>query len=148
MLKVPGGTGGVGHLMANLADVKESIATISPTDSVRAAQDAVQWLDAIHGTGEFSIEYSYEVIELIDVALKRHGQRLLDQYLALKPQAKFQEGLLWRAATGYWKALGDAYLGCISHVEADKKKQQQFTRIFRNWWRVQCARRCCRSSGS
>lgn len=119
MLKVPAGSEGVGHPMANLAEVREIIATIPPTDSVRAAQDAVQWLDVIHRNGNFSIEHRYEVIDLIDVALKRHGQRLLDQYLVLKPQAKFQEGLLWRAATGYWKALGDAYLSCIALIESD-----------------------------
>ena len=120
MLKWLGGAEGVDHPMANLAEAKEIIANIAPDDSVRAAQDAVQWLESINSAGNFPIAHRYEVIELVDVALKRHGQRLLDQYLVLKPQAKFQEGLLWRAATGYWKALGDAYLGCVTHVTADK----------------------------
>ena len=105
-----------GHSLANIADAKALIATLPPDDSVRAAHDAVQWLESINSDGNFSITHRYELIDLIDIALKRHGHRLLDQYLLLKPQAKFQEGLYWRAATGYWKALGDAYLGCIDPV--------------------------------
>ena len=116
----------VDHPLANLAEAKEIIATIPPEDSVRATQDAVQWLESINSAGNFPIAHRYEVVELIDVPLKRHGQRLLDQYLALKPQAKFQEGLLWRAALGYWKALGDAYLGCLTHVNADKSAAAAF----------------------
>ncbi len=126
MLKWLGGAEGVDHPMANLAEAKEIIASIAPDDSARAAQDAVQWLESINSAGNFPIAHRYEVIDLVDVALKRHGQRLLDQYLALKPQAKFQEGLLWRAATGYWKALGDAYLGCVTHITVDKSAAAAF----------------------
>ncbi len=100
-----------GHSLANIADAKALIATLPSDDYVRAAHGAVQWLESINSDGNFSITHRYELVDLIDVALKRHGQRLLDQYLLLKPQAKFQEGLYWRAASGYWKALGDAYLG-------------------------------------
>ena len=34
--------------------------------------------------------------------------------------------MLWRAATGYWKALGDAYLGCVTHVMSDKSAAATF----------------------
>ncbi len=124
MARVSGGAAtGVEHPMAKLADVKELMAAIAPDDSVYAAQDAVHWLDTLKSAHGFSIAHRYEVVELMDLALKRHGQRLLDQYLALKPQAKFQEGLLWRAAKGYWKSLGDAYLGCIAQVTMGKDAQ-------------------------
>lgn len=127
MASVTGGaSAGLDHPMLNLADVKELIAAIAPDDSVRTAQDAAQWLDSLESAHGFAVAHRYEVIELIDSALKRHGQRLLDQYLALKPQAKFQEGLLWRAAMGYWKSLGNAYLGCIGQVAGDKDAQVAF----------------------
>ena len=106
--------------MADLVKVKEMLATIPPEDSVRAVQDAVAWLESVHGENNYSMAHRYGVIDLIDVALKRHGQRLLDQYLSLKPQAKFQEGLLWRAAMGYWTALGNAYAACVKQVIVDK----------------------------
>ena len=126
MLKWLGGADTADHPMANLAYVKETLATIPAEDSMRAAQDAVQWLESIETESHFSLMHRYEVVDLIDAALKRHGQRLLDQYLALKPQAKFQEGLLWRTTTGYWKALGDAYLVCITQATTDKNVASVF----------------------
>src|SRR6187549_1043866 len=126
MLKWLAGAESADHPLATLADAKEIVATLPPDDSVRASQDAVQWLESISSAGNFQIAHRYEVIELIDLALKRHGQRLLAQYLVLKPQAKFQEGLLWRAALGYWKALGDAYLGCLTHMASDKSAAATF----------------------
>ena len=68
MLKWLGGAEGVDHPMANLAEAKEIIATIPPDDSVRAAQDAVQWLESINSAGNFPITHRYEVIELVDGA--------------------------------------------------------------------------------
>lgn len=114
------------HPMSTMADASEIIAAFPSDDPVRAAQDATQWLDSITNNGIFPLAHRYDVLDLIDIAIKRHGQRLLDQYLALKPQAKFQEGLLWRAATGMWKGLGDAYLGCLSQVHQDKTAAAAF----------------------
>ena len=114
---------GSDHPMADLAHAREIIAAIPADDSVRAVQDAVQWLESINSSGNFPVAQRYAVIDLIDVPLRRHGQRLLEQYLALKPQAKFQEGMLWRAAMGYCKALGNAYLACINQVTADKSAE-------------------------
>jgi hypothetical protein len=111
----------VEHPLATPEGARAAIAAIPADDSVRAAQEAVQWLESLNGVVYFSIAHSYEVIDRIDVALSRHGARLLEQYLALKPQAKFQEGLLWRAAMGYWKALGNAYLECVVQVMSDRQ---------------------------
>ncbi len=117
MLKWLSGKDRAGHALANMADAKALVAMLPPDDAVRAAHDALQWLESITtSASKFSMTHRYALIDLIEAALKRHGQRLLDEYLALKPQAKFQEGLYWRAATGYWKALGDAYVGCIDPV--------------------------------
>ena len=59
--------------MADLVKVKEMLATIPPEDSVRAVQDAVAWLESVHGENNYSMAHRYGVIDLIDVALKRHG---------------------------------------------------------------------------
>ncbi len=127
MLKWLGGTDAKEELDANLAEVKQALAAITPDDSVRAAQDGVHCLASIEATEALPLGHRYSAVDWVDAALKRHGQRLQDQYLALKPQAKFQEGLLWRAATGYWKALGDAYVGCMTHAANDKSAKADKT---------------------
>ncbi len=119
MLKWLGGASQNAGAEADLASVKEMLSTL-PDDAVRASQDAVQWLETASSENEFLVSHSYEVIDLIDTGLKRHGLRLVDQYLALKPQAKFQEGLLSRAAMGFWTALGNAYLACVAREAEDK----------------------------
>lgn len=120
MLKWLGGSDKVDHPMADPARAKDIIAGFPAEDAIKAAQDAVYWLSSLNETGGFKLARRYELIDMIDVPLKRPSQKLLEQYLALKPQAKFQEGQLWKAAADYWKALGDAYLNCLDQAEADK----------------------------
>jgi hypothetical protein len=115
-----GAEGGAEHPLATPAGVQRIIATLPGDDAVRAAHEAVQWMESLHGAAGFPVAHRYEVTHCIDLAMRSHSERLLDQYLALKPQAKFQEGLLWRAAMGYWKALSASYMECVSHTMADK----------------------------
>lgn len=133
--------GGVDHPMATWAGAQAIVDSISKTDSVRAAQDAVQWLESISSATNLAIDHRYAVIDLIDTTLKHTVDHLLPQYLALKPHAKFQEGLLWRAAMGYWKALGEAYLGCVTQAKLDKGAaavfREQFPRAVARAMRVQ-----------
>jgi hypothetical protein len=105
--------------MADRARAKEIIAAFPADDPIKAAQHAAHWLALIKQSGEFKLAWRYQLIDMLDAALKPHGQNLLEQYLALKPQLKIQEGRLWQAATDLWKALGDAYLGCVAQAEAD-----------------------------
>lgn len=116
----------IDHPLATPVGAQQIVDTISSDDPVRAAQDAVRWLESLHGVVYFSISHRYDVIDKIDLAMRVHGESLLDQYLTLKPQAKFQEGVLWRAATGYWKALGNAYLECVVQVMADTRTAEAF----------------------
>lgn len=118
------------HPLATLAGARQIVDTISSDDPVRAAQDAVRWLESLHGTDHFSVSHRYAVIDKIDLAMTCHGESLLHQYLTLKPQAKFQEGVLWRAATGYWKALSNAYLECVVQVMGDKSTAESFGSSF------------------
>ena len=120
MLKWLGGADAKEAQDANLAEIKQALAAISPDDPVRAVHDGVHCLESLGTEGNLPLAHRYAAVDMLDAAMRRHAQRLLDQYLALKPQAKFQEGLLWRAASGYWKALGDAYLACITLAANDK----------------------------
>jgi hypothetical protein len=126
MLKWLGGSDKVDHPMAELVRAKEIISAFPADDSTKAAQEAIHWLGSISETEGFKLAPRYERIDMIDAPLKRHAQRLLEQYLALKPQSKFQEGQLWKAATEFWKALGDAYLVCVAQAESDKTAASAF----------------------
>ena len=102
MLKWLGG-GEKSEHPASAESVKAFLAGLPADDAVRASQDIVQWFETLNGlSGENKplLVKRFEAIDLMDAGLKRHGQRLLEQYLALKPQAKFQEGIIWRAAMG------------------------------------------------
>lgn len=120
----------VEHPLATPEGAQAVVAAIPADDAVRASQEAVQWLESLNGVVYFSVSHRYEVVDRIDVALRRHGERLLEQYLALKPQAKFQEGLLWRASMGYLKALGNAYLECVTQVMTDRQAAEPFRNSF------------------
>jgi len=126
VLKWLGGGDKVDHPMADLARAREIITTFPAADSVKAAQDAIHWLNSLSETEGFRLAARYERIDLIDAPLKQHAQALLEQYLALKPQSKFREGQLWKAATDFWKALGDAYLVCVAQAESDKAAAAAF----------------------
>ena len=123
MLKWLGGSGGTGDgtdAKLDVAAAKSFIASLPPEDPVRAAQDVALWLEGLNTEAATPVALRYEIADLVDGALKRHGQRLLDQYLALKPQAKFQEGLIWRSVMGAWKSLGDAYVSCADQFAVEK----------------------------
>ena len=115
----PIGGGKVDHPLTDPSRVEGVVAAMWGDDSIAVAKDAFQWLESISAAAEFSLPARYAVIDRIDVSIKRHGQRLLEQYLALKPQSMFQERQLWKAAADIWKALGDAYGVCIAQAGAD-----------------------------
>ena len=126
MLKWLGGSDKVDHPMADTARAKEIIAGFPAEDSIKATHDAVHWLNSLSETEGFKLARRYELIDMIDVPIKRHGQKLLEQYLALKPLSKVQEGLTWTAAMDFWKALGDAYMVCVAQSEADREAATVF----------------------
>lgn len=106
--------------MMNLARAKAIVSALPVGDSIKSAQQAARWLASINDTEGYTLAARYELIDMIDVSLQRHGKALLQQYLALKPQSKFQEGQLWKAAMDFWKVLGDAYLICVAHAKSDQ----------------------------
>ncbi len=120
------GSDKVDHPMTDTARAKEIIAAFPADDAIKAAQAAVQWLNSISQAEAFKPARRYELIDMIDVPLKRHSQVLLERYLALKSHSKFQESMLSKTATDYWTALGDAYLVCVTQIEADKSAASTF----------------------
>jgi|GEM_PF-5147138 len=115
------------------ASVTQAIATLVPKDALRAVQEATQWLESLQGVPDFALARRYEATTRVDAALKPQYAQLLDQYLALKPFAKFQEGLLWRTASAYWKALGHSYVECVlsvlAHTETAEVFRGEFPRL-------------------
>ena len=143
----PIGGGKVDHPLTDPSRVEGVVAAMWGDDSIAVAKDAFQWLESISAAAEFSLPARYAVIDRIDVSIKRHGQRLLEQYLALKPQSMFQERQLWKAAADIWKALGDAYT-CASRRRAPtRRRPRHFALHCRRCSRAPCVRKRCRSSG-
>jgi hypothetical protein len=125
-LKWPDGSDNADHPMMNLARAREIIAAFPAGDSIKAAQDAARWLASIGDAAVLKLAPRYALINMIDAPIKPHGEVLLEQYLELKPQSKFQEIQLWNAATAFWKTLGDAYGVCIAQADSDKAAAAAF----------------------
>jgi len=115
-----GGGGKVDHPLADAKRAKEIVDEISSAEPVKALGDAVDWLESVNQAADFKIELRIDAIEILDVAARKHQQRLLDDYFTAGTESKFQENRLYLAATKYWKTLGDACLQCVAQIESAK----------------------------
>ena len=86
------------------------------SDTVLALSKATDWLNTISTTPSSAIEQRFENLDLLDGATRKHQKQISDDYLALTQTNRKQEKLLWDTAQGYWVALSNAYLGCITQV--------------------------------
>ncbi len=120
------GSGTIDHPMADAAQARKIIAAFPAEDSINAAQEAVRWLKSIGQTAGFKLARRYELIDMIDVPLKRRSEDLLVQYLALNPSAKVREDQLWKALMDYCTALGGGYMSCVDQAAADKDAASVF----------------------
>lgn len=110
-------TGGkVDHPMADIKQAREIVAEL-PADPLKALDDITGWLDSLRDTRAFKADRLFENIDLLDGAAKNYQRRLAQDYFATSRQQKFQENRLWTGSHAFWKALGDAYLECVTRFE-------------------------------
>jgi hypothetical protein len=115
-----GGGEKVDHPLADAKRAREIVDEISAAAPAKALGDAVDWLESVAQTAEFKIEARIDAIEIIELAARKHQQRLLDIYFAVGSENKFQENRLYAAATKYWKTLGDAHVQCVAEIDSAK----------------------------
>lgn len=102
----------VDHQMADAKQARKIVDGFPANDPWQTLEDTNYWLDSISKTPGFSIERRYENIDLLDMATRKHQEKLLEDYLVLPAADKIQEKRIWKSITDFWKLLGDAYLVC------------------------------------
>ena len=126
----------VDHPMADARKAKEIIDEL-PADPLKALADIPQWLESLRETAGFRADRLFENIDLLGGAAKNHQRRIAQDYFATSRQQQFQENRLWTCSYGFWKALSDAYLECVTRFEntqtggtAFRKNQQVIVAVY------------------
>ncbi|MBI3915453.1 MAG: hypothetical protein HY322_00400 [Betaproteobacteria bacterium] len=106
------------HPLADLDKTRELVATLPPNDSPKALERIGGWLDSITQAREFEVQQRWEAVDVLDQAAVAHRRKLAQDYISGGRAKKADEEKLWNASLAFWKALGAAYLRCISQVRA------------------------------
>ncbi len=112
------GGGKVDHPMADPKRARELVSELPAGDAVKAVAEITEWLESINETAGFKLDRRFENADLLDGAAKTHQRKLLQDYLAIPRQQRFQENRLWTGMYGLWKGIGDAYIRCVDEHEA------------------------------
>jgi hypothetical protein len=104
--------------MAEAKQARLLIAELPANDAAKALQEITEWLESLNQTEGFKVDRRFENVDLLDSAAKNHQRKLSQDYLSMARQQKFQENKLWNSVSGFWKALGDAYILCIDQHES------------------------------
>jgi hypothetical protein len=107
----------VDHPMADAKRAREIVAEL-PVDPLKALSEITHWLETLRDTKSFRTERLFENIDLLDAAAKNHQRKLAQEYFGTARQQKFQEHRLWTGSFGFWKALSEAYLECVTRFES------------------------------
>lgn len=110
----------VDHPFADAAHAKAVIDAFPVNDPWQALEDANHWLDSINATKDFKFDKRFELIDAVDVAVRRSQRKLFDTYLALKSDDKIQERRIWNTVTTFWKLLAEGYLACMAQAQDAK----------------------------
>ena len=110
----------VDHPLADAKHAKAVIEAFPASDPGQTLEDVSHWLDSVSTTGAFKLEQRFGLLDALDVATRRAQRRLLDTYLALKPEDKIQERRIWNTVTRCAALLTQAYLVCIEQAQEGK----------------------------
>lgn len=103
----------VDHPLADPKGARELVAELPPHDFQKALDEISGWLEGLAEAEGLKLDRQLEVLELLDTAARPHHRKLVQEYLGMTRQQKFQETKLWTAGQRYAKALTDTYLACV-----------------------------------
>ena len=107
----------VDHPLANAREAKKFVDGFPTKDPLKTLEDASYWLGSVTEAEGFKVDHRFEVISLLDVATRKAQEQLLNTYVMLLDSDRIQEKRLWKAATDFWKLLGDAYLAAVDQAQ-------------------------------
>lgn len=103
----------VEHPLADPKQARTLISELPPHDNVKALEELTRWLESLIEAEGFRLDKLFELIDLLDTTAKNHQRKVVQEYLAMSRQQKFQENKLWTCGFKFSRALGDAYLHCV-----------------------------------
>jgi hypothetical protein len=112
-------TGGkVDHPLADMKQARALVAELPPYDSIKALEEITRWLESLAEAEGFKLERLFEVLDLLDTTARNHHRKLVQDYLGMSRQQKYQENKLWTCGFQFSKALSNAYLRCVTQHES------------------------------
>ena len=95
--------------------IKEDL--VAERVAIASYQEIIRWLESLNESEGFKLDRFFEIADLLDTAARTHQRKLVQDYLGMSRQQKFQENKLWTCGYQFSKALGAAYLGCARQFE-------------------------------
>ena len=108
----------VDHPLADAKQARTLIAELPPNDSIKTLDEITRWLESLIDVEGLKLDRMFEIIELLDSTAKNPQRKIVQDYLTMSRQQKFQENKLWTSGFKFAKALGDAYLYCVRQHES------------------------------
>jgi hypothetical protein len=108
----------VDHPLADPKQAKALVAELPPHDYAKALEEITGWLESLNETEGFKLDRLLEIAELLDSASKNHQRKLLQDYLNMSRQQKFQENKLWTSGFRLSKGFGDLYMSGVRQYQA------------------------------
>lgn len=115
------GVGRADHPMADFKEARKLIAELPRDAPLKALEEVTHWIESVAGTEGFQVADRVERLRLLDEAAQPFARRMTREYLTDTRLTSFQENRLWKAITGFWTALAEAYLAAIGAYEGGAK---------------------------
>ena len=110
--------GKVDHPLADPKEAKALVSELPSHDYLKALDEITRWLESLTEAEGFKLERLFEITELLDTTAQPHHRRLLQDYLTMSRQQKFQENKLWTTGSNFARALGDVYFLCAKRYKS------------------------------
>src|SRR5687767_5196735 len=96
----------VDHPLADPKEAKALVSELPAHDYLKALDEITRWLESLAEAEGFKVERLFEIAELLDTTGAPHHRRLVNDYLTMSRQQKFQENKLWTTEHNFARALG------------------------------------------
>jgi hypothetical protein len=106
------------HPLADARQARSLLSELPANDSVKALEEITAWLESLAEAERIKPERLFEIVELLDTSAKSHQRKLVYDYLAMARQQKVQENRLWMCGHRFARALGDAYMLCVTRFRS------------------------------
>ncbi len=114
------------HPLADRKAARELLADMRGGDPVVRLDEVTAYLESLLRVEGFKVGRLYEIIDLLDQAAKPHQRKIGAEYIGASRLTRFQDNRLWKSASDFWRALGQAYMCCLERTQTDAKEKRSF----------------------